>query len=79
MWDLLVGRFWIEGLRYAKAKYWSYTLATTDFGLFRDLLCRGLEGRGAESWLVFKDHLLQAPAQCIPMKRKTGKNARKPT
>jgi len=37
-----------------------------DFGVFRDPLARqpwnkALEGRGAqESWLIFKDHLLQA-------------------
>ncbi|KFV20372.1 hypothetical protein N340_07678, partial [Tauraco erythrolophus] len=54
-----------------------------DFGLFRDLLGKvpwekDLEGRGAqESWLVFKDHLLQAQEQCIPTKRKSGKKARK--
>lgn len=47
-WDLLVGRFWIEGLRYAKAKYWSCTLATTDFGLFRDLLCKVLWDKAHE-------------------------------
>ncbi|KFP96141.1 hypothetical protein N329_05204, partial [Haliaeetus albicilla] len=55
-----------------------------DFGLFRDLLGRilwdkRLEGRGAqESWLIFKDHLLQAQERCIPTKRKSGKNARRP-
>ena len=55
-----------------------------DFGLFRDLLGRvpwdtALEGRGAqESWLIFKDHLLQAQESPIPMRRKSGKNARRP-
>ncbi|GAB0190272.1 hypothetical protein GRJ2_001492500 [Grus japonensis] len=55
-----------------------------DFGLFGDLLGRipwdkALEGRGAqESWLAFKDHLLQAQEQCTPTKRKSGKNARRP-
>ncbi|KFV19911.1 hypothetical protein N340_04997, partial [Tauraco erythrolophus] len=55
-----------------------------DFGLFRDLLTRvqwdkALEGRGAqESWLIFKDHLLQAQEWCIPTKRKSGRNTRKP-
>ncbi|GAB0181454.1 hypothetical protein GRJ2_000610700 [Grus japonensis] len=59
-------------------------LRRADFGLFRDLLGRipwdkALEGRGAqESWLVFKDHLLQAQEQCIPAKRKSGKNTRRP-
>lgn len=56
----------------------SYMLATTDFGLFGDLLCRGLKGRAAERLLVLKDDCLQAPEQCIPTKRKTGKNARRP-
>ncbi|GAB0210078.1 mitochondrial enolase superfamily member 1 [Grus japonensis] len=38
-----------------------------------------LEGRGAQdSWLIFKGHLLQAQEQCIPTKRKSGKNARRP-
>ncbi|KFV00270.1 hypothetical protein N340_10900, partial [Tauraco erythrolophus] len=55
-----------------------------DFGLFRDLLGRAqrdeaLEGRGAqESWLIFKDHLLQAQERCIPTKRKSGRNTRRP-
>ncbi|KFW67405.1 hypothetical protein AS28_01846, partial [Pygoscelis adeliae] len=53
-----------------------------DFGLFRDLLGRvpwdkALEGRGAqESWVIFKDHLLQAQERFIPTKRKSGKHAR---
>ncbi|KFO15066.1 hypothetical protein N312_07407, partial [Balearica regulorum gibbericeps] len=56
-----------------------------DFGLFRDLLGRvpwdkALKGRGAqESWLRFKDHLLQAQERCILTKRKSGKNAERPT
>ncbi|KFV13637.1 hypothetical protein N340_12895, partial [Tauraco erythrolophus] len=55
-----------------------------DFGLFRGLLARvqwdeALEGRGAqESWLIFKDHLLQAQERCIPTKRKSGRNTRRP-
>ncbi|GAB0189924.1 protein inscuteable [Grus japonensis] len=55
-----------------------------DFGLFTHLLGRvpwdkALEGRGAqESWLVFKDHLLQAQEQCISAKRKSGKNTKRP-
>ncbi|PKU35024.1 hypothetical protein llap_14673 [Limosa lapponica baueri] len=37
-----------------------------------------LEGREAqESWLIFKDHLLQAQERCIPRK-KLGKKARRP-
>ena len=56
-----------------------------DFSLFRDLLGRvswdaALEGRGAQgSWLIFKDHLLHAQEGCIPTKRKSDKNARRPT
>ena len=52
--------------------------------LFRELLVRltwekALERRGAqESWSAFKDHLLQAQKQCIPRKRKAGKNAKRP-
>ncbi|KFW73581.1 hypothetical protein AS28_12130, partial [Pygoscelis adeliae] len=55
-----------------------------DSGLFRDLLGRvpwdkAMEGRGAqESWVIFKDHLLQAQERCIPTKRKSGKNTRRP-
>ncbi|KAM9654465.1 uncharacterized protein ACIBXB_005124 [Morphnus guianensis] len=55
-----------------------------EFDLFRDLLGRvpwdkDLEGRETqESWLIFKDHLFQAQEQCIPVKRKSGKKARRP-
>jgi len=31
-----------------------------------------------ESWVIFKDHLFQAQERCIPTKRKSGKNARRP-
>ncbi|GAB0208907.1 hypothetical protein GRJ2_003356400 [Grus japonensis] len=50
------------------------------FGLSRDLLGRvpwdkALEGRGAQdSWLVFKDHLLQGQERCIPTKKKVRQN-----
>ena len=37
-----------------------------------------LEGRGAqESWLIFKDHLLQAQESSIAKNQKLGKNARR--
>ncbi|GAB0204525.1 mitochondrial enolase superfamily member 1 [Grus japonensis] len=55
-----------------------------DFGLFRDLLGRipwdkALAGRGAQdSWLIFKGHLLQAQERCIPTKRKSSKNTKRP-
>ncbi|KFQ40129.1 hypothetical protein N332_13281, partial [Mesitornis unicolor] len=54
-----------------------------NFRLFRDLLGKvlwdkALEGREAqESWLIFKDHLLRVQEQCIPRRRKAGKNARR--
>lgn len=35
--------------------------------------------RVQESWLIFKNRLLQAQEQCIPTKRKSGKNTRKPS
>ncbi|GAB0177051.1 mitochondrial enolase superfamily member 1 [Grus japonensis] len=68
----------------AHSKLTTLDLRRADFGLFRDLLGRipwdkTLEGRGAQdSWLVFKDHLLQAQEQCIPTKRKSGKNTKRP-
>ncbi|KFV15062.1 hypothetical protein N340_07525, partial [Tauraco erythrolophus] len=55
-----------------------------DFNLFRDLLSRvqwdeALQGRRAQkSWLIFKDHFLQAQEQCVPTKRKSGRNTRRP-
>jgi len=51
--------------RRAHTKSTTLDLRRADFGLLRDLLGRipwdkALEGRGAqESWLIFKDHLLQ--------------------
>ncbi|GAB0203750.1 hypothetical protein GRJ2_002840600 [Grus japonensis] len=65
------------------------TLTTLDFrragfGLFRDLLGRipwgkALEGRGAQdSCLIFKGCLLQAQERCIPTKRKSSKNTKRP-
>ncbi|KAK4832977.1 hypothetical protein QYF61_026803 [Mycteria americana] len=52
--------------RRVRSKLTTLDFRRADFGLFRDLLGRvpwdkALEGRGAqESWLMFKDHLLQA-------------------
>lgn len=52
-----------------------------DFGFFMDLLSRvpwdkALERGGAqESWLIFRNCLLQPQKQCIPTNRKSGKNA----
>ncbi|KAM9591177.1 uncharacterized protein ACIBXB_006074 isoform 2-T3 [Morphnus guianensis] len=74
----------LRAARRAHSKLATLDFRRADFGLFRDLLGRvpwdtALEGRGAqESWLIFKDHLLQAQERCIPTKRKSGKNARRP-
>ncbi|KFQ96524.1 hypothetical protein Y956_02301, partial [Nipponia nippon] len=68
----------------AHSKLTTLDFRRADFDLFRDLLGRvpwdkALEGRGAqESWLIFKVHLLQAQERCIPRKRKSGKNTRRP-
>jgi len=56
----------LRAARKACSKLATLDFRRADFGLLRDLLHRtpwdkALEGRGAqESWLVFKDHLLQA-------------------
>ncbi|KFW61557.1 hypothetical protein AS28_01374, partial [Pygoscelis adeliae] len=68
----------------AHSKLATLDFRRADFGLFRHLLGRvpwdkALEGRGAqESWVIFKDHLLQAQERCIPTKTKSGKNTRRP-
>ena len=76
-----------EILRVSKrvcSKFATLDFRRADFELLRELLGRvtwkkALEGRGAqESWLVFKDHLLQAQKQCIPRKKKADKNSRRP-
>lgn len=54
------------------------------FGLFMDLLSRhpqdrALEDRVAqECWLIFKGYPLQAQEPCIPVRMKSGKNAKRP-
>ncbi|GAB0176549.1 hypothetical protein GRJ2_000120100 [Grus japonensis] len=74
----------LRAARRAHSKLPTLDFRRADFGLFRDLLGsapwdKALEGRGAqESWLAFKDHLLQAQERCIPTKRKSGKNTRRP-
>ncbi|GAB0208696.1 mitochondrial enolase superfamily member 1 [Grus japonensis] len=70
--------------RRAHSKLATLDFRRADFGLFRDLLGRipwdkALEGRGAQdSWLIFKGHLLQAQERCIPTKRKSSKNTKRP-
>ncbi|GAB0180427.1 hypothetical protein GRJ2_000508000 [Grus japonensis] len=70
----------LRAARRVHSKLATLDFRRADFGFFRDLLGRApwdkaLEGRGAQdSWLVFRDHLLQAQKQCIPTKRRSGKN-----
>ncbi|PKU41129.1 glycerol kinase [Limosa lapponica baueri] len=74
----------LSGNRRAQSKLTTLGFRRADLGLFRDLLGRvpwdkALKGRGTqESWLISKDHLLQAQERCIPIKRKSGKNTRRP-
>ncbi|GAB0184915.1 triadin [Grus japonensis] len=74
----------LRAARRAHSKLTTLDFRRADFGLFRDLLGRipwdkALEGRGAQdSWLIFKYHLLQAQEQCIPTKRKSSKNIKRP-
>ncbi|GAB0204516.1 hypothetical protein GRJ2_002917200 [Grus japonensis] len=74
----------LRAVRRAHSKLTTLDFRRAAFGLFRDLLGKipwdkALGGRGAQdSWLVFKDHPLQAQERCIPTKRKSGKNARRP-
>ncbi|GAB0180661.1 mitochondrial enolase superfamily member 1 [Grus japonensis] len=74
----------LRAARRAHSKLTTLDFRRADFGLFRDLLGRipwdkALEGRGAQdSWLIFKGHLLQAQQRCIPTKRKSSKNTRRP-
>ena len=62
----MVGFKILRAVRGAHSKLTTLEFRRADFGLFRDLLGRvpwdkALEGRGAQgSWLIFKDHLLQA-------------------
>ncbi|GAB0182786.1 hypothetical protein GRJ2_000743900 [Grus japonensis] len=74
----------LRAARRACSKLTTLDFSRADFGLIRDLLGRipwdkALEGRGAqESWLIFKGHLLQAQQRCIPTKRKSSKNTKRP-
>ncbi|GAB0207806.1 hypothetical protein GRJ2_003246300 [Grus japonensis] len=74
----------LRAARRANSKLTTLDFRRADFGLFRDLLGRipwdkALEGRGAQdSWLIFKGHLLRAQERCIPTKRKSSKNTKRP-
>jgi len=62
----MVGFRILRAVRGAHSKLTTLDFRRADFGLFRDLIGRvpwdkALKGRVArESWLIFKDHLLQA-------------------
>ncbi|GAB0209975.1 hypothetical protein GRJ2_003463200 [Grus japonensis] len=72
---------YLKGKCCGYSKVWSSGISC----LFRDLLGRipwdkALEERGAQdSWLIFKGHLLQAQERCIPTKRNSGKNTKRPS
>ncbi|GAB0176265.1 mitochondrial enolase superfamily member 1 [Grus japonensis] len=74
----------LRAARRVHSKLTTLDFRRADFGLFRDLLGRipwdkALQGRGAQdSWLIFKGHLLQAQERCIPAKKKSGTNTRRP-
>ncbi|GAB0205107.1 hypothetical protein GRJ2_002976300 [Grus japonensis] len=77
----------VEILRAARrvhSKLTTLDFRRAQFGLYRDLLGKvpwdkALEEReDQDSWLVFKNHLLQAQERCIPTKMKSGKNAQRP-
>ncbi|GAB0203845.1 hypothetical protein GRJ2_002850100 [Grus japonensis] len=74
----------LRAARRVRSKLTALDFRRADFGLFRDLLGRipwdkALAGRGAQdSWLIFKGHLLQAQEPCIPTKRKSSKNTKRP-
>ncbi|GAB0204644.1 mitochondrial enolase superfamily member 1 [Grus japonensis] len=74
----------LRAARRACSKLNTLDFRRAGFGLFRDLLARipcdkALEGRGAQdSWLIFKDHLLQAQERCIPTKTKLSKTTKRP-
>ncbi|KAJ7422272.1 hypothetical protein BTVI_14834 [Pitangus sulphuratus] len=67
----------LRAKRGAHFKLTTLSFRKADFGLFSDLVGRILdkimEGREAqESWLIFKDHCLQAQEQYIPKKESQG-------
>ena len=75
----------LRAARRVRSKLTTLDFRRADLSLLRDLLDRiswdkALEGRGAQdSWSVFKDHLLLAQERCIPTKRNSDRNSRRPT
>ncbi|GAB0176277.1 hypothetical protein GRJ2_000092900 [Grus japonensis] len=74
----------LRAARKVHSKLTTLDFRRADFGLFRDPLGRipwdkALQGRGAQdSWLISKGQLLQAQERCIPAKRKSSKNTKRP-
>ncbi|GAB0176076.1 hypothetical protein GRJ2_000072800 [Grus japonensis] len=74
----------LRAARRVHSKLTTLDFRKADFCLFRDLLGgvpwdKALERRGAqESWMGFKGHRFQAQERCIPTKRKSDKNTRRP-
>ncbi|GAB0177124.1 hypothetical protein GRJ2_000177600 [Grus japonensis] len=74
----------LRAAKRAHSKLTALDFRRADFGLFRDVLGRvpwdkAFKGREAhDNWLVFRDHVFQAQESCIPTKRKSGENARRP-
>lgn len=72
------------GKNTAKSKMTTLDFSSSDSALFRHLLewipqRITLEGRGIqESWLIFKDHFIQAQDLATPTNRKTCKDRRRP-
>lgn len=70
----------LRAVRRAHRKLIALEFRKATFGLCKDLLGRVPRDRAlrTEGWLDCKDCLLQAQEQCMPTRRKSGKNARKP-
>lgn len=66
----------------AKSKIITLDFSRVGFGFSKDLLETALWDKAKEgvqeSYLIFKDRLLQAQGQSIAMSRKSGKNVRSP-
>ena len=80
----LVGTRFLRAARRENSKLTTLGFRRAGFGVFQDLLGKVLwdhvlEARGDQDiWWIFKDHLLRAQEQPLPMSRKSGKRARRP-
>jgi len=74
----------LRAVRRVHSRLTTLDFRRADFGLFRDLLGRVPRDKALErtetqeSWLIFKDQLFQAQERCIPAKRKSDRNTRRP-